>query len=212
MIRDSIDDAIPEILGGEEFVQTEHIKAAKAKYTGIFLREGDLNLSREDLDRVDYNSEDLKSDLYELAERTYKEREEEFGSEVMRELERVILLRSVDEHWMDHIDAMSELRRGIGLRAYAQHDPVIAYKNESFDMFEEMVASIRETTVRQIFTFRLKTADAPKREAVAKITNTSGDGTEVRKSPRRVAAKVGRNDPCPCGSGKKYKKCCGANE
>ncbi len=212
MIRDSIDDSIPEILGGEEFVQPEHIKAAKDKYMGIFLRPGDLNLTRDDLDRVDYSAEDLKDDLKKLAERTYADREKELGSEVMRELERVILLRSVDEHWMDHIDAMSELRRGIGLRAYAQHDPVIAYKNESFDMFEEMVASIRETTVRKIFTIRLQTPDAPKREAVAKITNVGGDGTEVRKSPRRVAAKIGRNDPCPCGSGKKYKKCCGANE
>ncbi|MBE6911097.1 MAG: preprotein translocase subunit SecA [Ruminococcaceae bacterium] len=212
MIRDSIDESVSELLGGEEYVQPEHITAAKEKFAGLFLREGDLNLTREDLDRVDYNVEDLKSDLYNLAERTYAEKEKEFGSEVMREVERVILLRSVDEHWMDHIDAMSELRRGIGLRAYAQHDPVIAYKNESFDMFEEMVSSIREMTVRKIFAFRLKTPDAPKREAVAKITATGGDGTEVKKSPRRVASKVGRNDPCPCGSGKKYKKCCGANE
>ena len=129
----------------------------------------------------------------------------------MRELERVVLLRVVDEHWMDHIDAMHDLRQGIRLRAYAQSDPVIAYKKESLDMFEEMIASIREQTVRRLYSVRLKKDQEIKRERVASgITeNHGGDGT-VKKQPRKVT-KIGRNDPCPCGSGKKYKMCCGRN-
>ena len=212
MIVESINLGVNEILAGETLVQTNHIEAVRSKYLGIFLKESDLRLTRDDLDRVDYNSEDLKSDLSEIAMRVYSEREAEIGSEVMRELERVVLLRNVDENWMEHIDAMSELRRGIGLRAYAQHDPVLAYKSEGFEMFEEMINTIRENTVRMMFTARVRGENAPERSAVAKITGEhGGDGTEVRKTPRKVE-KIGRNDPCPCGSGKKYKKCCGANE
>ena len=212
MICESIKLGVNEILAGETLVQTNHIEAVRSKYLGIFLKESDLRLTRDDLDRVDYNSEDLKSDLTEIAMRVYSERENELGSEVMRELERVVLLRNVDENWMEHIDAMSELRRGIGLRAYAQHDPVLAYKSEGFEMFEEMINTIRNNTVRMMFTARVRGENAPERSAVAKITGEhGGDNTEVRKTPRKVE-KIGRNDPCPCGSGKKYKKCCGANE
>ncbi len=212
MICESINLGVNEILAGETLVQTNHIEAVRSKYLGIFLKESDLRLTRDDLDRVDYNSEDLKSDLTEIAMRVYSEREAEIGSEVMRELERVVLLRNVDENWMEHIDAMSELRRGIGLRAYAQHDPVLAYKSEGFEMFEEMINTIRNNTVRMMFTARVRGENAPERSAVAKITGEhGGDNTEVRKTPRKVE-KIGRNDPCPCGSGKKYKKCCGANE
>ena len=130
----------------------------------------------------------------------------------MRELERVVLLRVVDEYWMDHIDAMQELRKGITLRAYAQTDPVVAYKREGFEMFDEMIAAIRDETVRRVFLARVRSQDSVKREKVAKnISEGASDGT-VRRQPVRKAAKVGRNDPCPCGSGKKYKKCCGMNE
>ena len=141
----------------------------------------------------------------------YEKKEEEITPELMRELERVVLLRVVDEHWMDHIDAMHDLRQGIRLRAYAQTDPVIAYKKESLDMFEEMIASIQEQTVRRLYSVRLKKDQEIKRERVASgITeNHGGDGT-VKKQPRKVT-KIGRNDPCPCGSGKKYKMCCGRN-
>ena len=126
----------------------------------------------------------------------------------MRELERVIMLRVVDEYWMDHIDAMQDLRQGIRLRAYAQTNPVDAYKNESLHMFEEMIAAIQEETIRRLFSVRLKTNEEVKRERVATgITEGRGDGT-VKKQPRKVQ-KVGRNEPCPCGSGKKYKHCCG---
>ena len=127
----------------------------------------------------------------------------------MREVERVIMLRVVDEFWMDHIDAMQELRQGIRLRAYAQTDPVIAYKQESLHMFEEMIDAIQEETVRRIYSFRLKTKEEIKRERVASgITEGFGGDKTVKKQPRRVQ-KIGRNDPCPCGSGKKYKNCCG---
>ena len=137
-------------------------------------------------------------------------RESSPGLPDMRELERVIMLRVVDEYWMDHIDAMQDLRQGIRLQAYAQSNPVDAYKRESLHMFEEMVSAIQEETVRRLYSVRLKTNQEVKRERVATgITEGRGDGT-VKKQPRRVQ-KVGRNDPCPCGSGKKYKQCCGRN-
>ena len=139
----------------------------------------------------------------------YEKKEAEITSPIMRELERVVLLRVVDEYWMDHIDAMSDLRQGIRLRAYAQTDPVIAYKKESLDMFEEMIAAIQEETVRRLYSVRLQKNEEVKRERVAKgmTESVGGDGT-VKKQPRKVT-KIGRNDPCPCGSGKKYKQCCG---
>jgi len=139
----------------------------------------------------------------------YEKKEQEFTSPVMREVERVVLLRVVDEYWMDHIDAMTDLRQGIGLRAYAQTDPIIAYKKESLEMFEEMISAIQEETVRRLYSVRLRKNEEVKRERVAKTTSESvgGDGT-VKKQPRKVK-KIGRNEPCPCGSGKKYKNCCG---
>ena len=136
------------------------------------------------------------------------------GRVPMRELERVILLRVVDEYWMDHIDAMQELRQGIGLRAYGQNDPVVAYKKEGYEMFESMIAAIQAETIRRIFLARVQVgATTVKRERVAKVTGESAgsDGT-VKKQPVKKDQKVGRNDPCPCGSGKKYKKCCGMHE
>ena len=129
----------------------------------------------------------------------------------MRSLERMVLLRNVDSKWMDHIDNMDELRRGIGLRAYGQQDPIVAYRMESYDMFDEMSESIREETVRQMLTIRIKTKEETERKQTAKITSESGasDGSEKGRTVRK-GKKVGPNDPCPCGSGKKYKKCCGA--
>ncbi|MBQ5777306.1 MAG: SEC-C domain-containing protein, partial [Oscillospiraceae bacterium] len=213
MISDSISDAVDNALGEERYVQTEHLDLLRSRYLGIFLTNDDLRMTRDELNEVDYSADDLKHDLSEIALRVYAARENEFTPDRMREIERVILLRNVDENWMEHIDAMSDLRRGIGLRAYAQHDPIVVYKSEGFDMFEEMIRTIRENTVRMMFTLRLSNGNAPERRAVAKITGThGGDDSEVRKTPRRVSTKVGRNDPCPCGSGKKYKKCCGADE
>ena len=160
----------------------------------------------------------LSEEMLETARGNYARREQminqamegrmEPGKSAMRELERVILLRVVDEFWMDHIDAMTELRQGIGLRAYGQSDPVVEYKREGFDMFEQMINAIQEETLRRLFTVRLKTNEELRRERVAKVTGQSGgaDGT-VKKQPVKKAAKIGRNDPCPCGSGLKWKKC-----
>ena len=119
------------------------------------------------------------------------------------------MLRVVDEYWMDNIDAMDELKQGIGLRAYGQHDPVVAYKEEGYEMFEAMVTAIREETVRRMFLVQLRPTQEVKREKVAKEVNTSGTSDKtVKAQPVRKGHKVGPNDPCPCGSGKKYKKCC----
>jgi preprotein translocase subunit SecA len=128
----------------------------------------------------------------------------------MRELERTTMLRVVDEYWMVNIDAMDDLKQGIGLKAYGQHDPVIAYKEEGFEMFQAMVTAIREETVRRMFLVQVRTNQEVKRERVAKETGTAAaTKSEVKKQPVRTAGtKVGPNDPCPCGSGKKYKKCC----
>ena len=143
----------------------------------------------------------------------YEEREEQFGSELMRELERMVLLRSVDSHWMDHIDAMDELRNGIFLRAYAQHDPVVEFRNEGYDMFNAMTESICEETTKMMLTVQIRRQEDVQRKQVANVTsaNVGGDGSE-KKAPVKKAAKIGPNDPCPCGSGKKYKKCCGKEE
>lgn len=147
------------------------------------------------------------------AEKKYESQKEKYGEAIMEELERKILLQNVDLRWMDHIDAMEELKRGIYLRSYGQQDPVVAFRMESFDMFDEMTAAIQEGTVTGILTVQLRTNEEVKREQQAKITGTSGgsDGSE-KKQPVRKAKKPGRNDPCPCGSGKKYKHCCGKDE
>ena len=163
-------------------------------------------------DAASLSSEELTERFCEAAEKTYAAKEAEVTSPIMRELERVILLRVVDEYWMDHIDAMDDLKQGIRLRAYANTDPIVAYKQESLAMFEEMIAAIQAETVRRLFSVRLRKDEEVKRERVAKATveNVGGDGTTPKKQPRKVT-KIGRNDPCPCGSGKKYKNCCGRN-
>ena len=143
----------------------------------------------------------------------YGEQESKYGADILSELERKVLLYNVDMRWMDHLDAMDELQRGIYLRSYGQQDPVVAFRMESFDMFDEMTAMIREGTVTTLLTFEIKSDEDVKREQTAKITGTNGgsDGSE-KKQPVRKGKKIGRNDPCPCGSGKKYKKCCGRFE
>ena len=163
-------------------------------------------------DATSLSSDELTERFCEAAEKTYEAKEAEVTSPIMRELERVILLRVVDEYWMDHIDAMDDLKQGIRLRAYANTDPIVAYKQESLSMFEEMIAAIQAETVRRLFSVRLRKDEEVKRERVAKATveNVGGDGTTPKKQPRKVT-KIGRNDPCPCGSGKKYKNCCGRN-
>ena len=139
---------------------------------------------------------------------TYAAREQEFGAERMREIERIILLRVVDEYWMDNIDAMEDLKQGIRLRAYGQTDPVVAYKREGFAMFDGMINAIREETVRRLYLFRLRTEEDIRRKQVAKITATGGAADKTVKQQPVKKIKIGANDPCPCGSGKKYKYCC----
>ncbi len=145
-----------------------------------------------------------------IAEKVYRRQEEVNGNERMREVERVITLRVVDQKWMDHIDAMDQLRQGIGLRAYGQRDPVQEYKLEGYEMFEEMVKNIQEEVVTLLFHVRVQ-SNVPKREKVAEpISATHGEDGPKKPAVNRNR-KIGRNDPCPCGSGKKYKNCCGAN-
>ncbi|HHW48966.1 MAG TPA: preprotein translocase subunit SecA [Clostridiaceae bacterium] len=174
----------------------------------IFPNIKTLDMSEDE--RKGISAEELKERLMSEAVEAYEAKEREFGPELMREVERVVLLRVVDEKWMDHIDAMDQLRHGIGLRAYGQRDPVIEYKFEGFEMFEEMIKNIQEDAVRIILRMRVDREKALERKKVAEpvaATHGSGPGRPVLRS----SGKVGRNEPCPCGSGKKYKKCCGAN-
>ena len=180
-------------------------------YLGWLIGPEDLHFTPSQME--DIEPDQITGDLQEMARALYEKREQEFTSPIMREVERVVLLRNVDQEWMDHIDAMEQLQDGIRLRAYAQQDPVVEYRLEGFDMFDAMIATIRENTARMVLTVRLRQKEAPQREQVAKETSagTAGDKT-VKRQPVRKQKKPGRNDPCPCGSGLKYKKCCGRNE
>lgn len=180
--------------------------AIRSSAEGILVPVGSLNFSKDDIESLD--KEDLKEKLIELIKDKYEAKEQELGSELMRELERVILLRVVDQKWMDHIDAMDQLRHGIGLRAYGQRDPVIEYKFEGFAMFEEMISSIQEDALKFILNTHIDREQMPQREKVAEPV-TASHGDEPKKPVSKKSDKVGRNDNCPCGSGKKYKMCCG---
>ena len=173
---------------------------------GTYFLPGSVSMSAEALSGADQDQ--ICEQLIAAAEKTYQAKETELTPNVMREVERVILLRVVDEYWMDHIDAMEDLKQGIRLQAYGNTNPVDAYKRESLDMFDEMVAAIQEETVRRLYSVRLRKDEEVKRERVAKATveNVGGDGSAPKKQPQRVK-KIGRNDPCPCGSGLKWKKC-----
>ena len=209
MMNTAISNHVHAAFAGQPHLDLASCREMMRGLEGVYFPKYAVRFTEEEITSL--SAEDFTDAFIDAAAAFYEKKEEELSSEVMRELERVVLLRVVDEHWMDHIDAMHDLRQGIRLRAYAQSDPVIAYKKESLDMFEEMIASIREETVRRLYSVRLKKDQEIKRERVASgITeNHGGDGT-VKKQPRKVA-KIGRNDPCPCGSGKKYKMCCGRN-
>ncbi|WP_041701355.1 preprotein translocase subunit SecA [Gottschalkia acidurici] len=177
--------------------------AGLENYINNVIPMGELNI--ENVESL--TKESLVDTLKEKARLLYEQKEEEVGEEALRELERVILLRMVDTKWMDHIDAMDQLKQGIGLRAMGQQDPVRAYQTEGFDMFEEMINSIQEDTLKNLY--HLQRAENIERERVAEPISTSHGDEEVKKKPVVVKEKIGRNDPCPCGSGKKYKVCCG---
>ena len=203
-----IDDTITEIC---EFYCPQSQKPEEQNRAGLLGKYGWL-ISEDDI-RGLTKTADITELLLNRAHAIYDERRKMFGDELMDEIERKGLLQNVDMRWMNHIDAMEELKRGISLRAYAQKDPVVAFREESFDMFEEMTNEIREGTVEFVLRVRIRTEEDVKREQQAKITATSGSGDgSVKKAPVKKGEKVGRNDPCPCGSGKKYKKCCGMNE
>ena len=200
ILRDQIDTAVAEATSENAgAVDSDALDTLKTTLGGLYIPK-DAQLHSD-------NVQDLADEIYGLALKVYEEKETAIGTPMMRELERVMMLRVVDEFWMDNIDAMDDLKQGIGLRAYGQHDPVIAYKEEGYQMFESMVASIREETLRRIFLAQVRPAQEIKREKVAKETGTSGDSV-MKKKPVRSEKKAGPNDPCPCGSGKKYKKCC----
>ena len=211
MIKETIEETVNQYLSDDEVHDNWNITGLRDHYMGYLTGPNDLNYTVNEL--ADLEKSDITNQLIDKAMNLYSEREKLFGPELLRELERVILLKTVDTKWIDHIDAMDELRRGISLRAYGQRNPVVEYRLEGFDMFDAMVESIRADTARLLLTVQLKSNDEPKREQVAKPTAVSlgGGDKSVKKQPVRKQ-KIGRNDPCPCGSGKKYKKCCGLHE
>ncbi|HHY91066.1 MAG TPA: preprotein translocase subunit SecA [Clostridiales bacterium] len=201
MIRDLIAKVCEAYSGGSEYPEEWDLQAIENTLHPIFLPKDAIDFD----DLKESTKEEFQEKLFKIAEELYIQKEEEIGEERMRELERVILLRVVDSKWMDHIDAMDQLRQGIGLRAIGQEDPVRAYQIEGYDMFEEMIRNIQEDTVRHLFHVTVETET--QRKHVVKVTQTSGGEPEPQK-PVVKKKTVGRNDPCPCGSGKKYKKCC----
>ena len=209
MMNTSITHLVQNAFSGIQHLDMTSCQELLRQVEGLYFPKYAVRFSQEQLDAMDAQA--VTDAFTQAAAGYYQQKEDEFTAPVMREVERVVLLRVVDEYWMEHIDAMSDLRQGIRLRAYAQTDPIIAYKKESLEMFEEMIAAIQDETVRRLYSVRLKKNEEVKRERVANATSESvgGDGT-VKKQPRKVK-KIGRNEPCPCGSGKKYKNCCGRN-
>ena len=210
MVKEYVTGTVNSICQGSATVTRAQADAVLKAFTGLFLLPGQVQLDDGRISSM--TPEALGELMCEKAMDFYEFKEKDLGSHVMRELERVVLLKTVDQLWMDHIDAMQELRRGIGLNAYAQVNPIDEYKRQGFDMFEEMISEVRSRTAKLIFLARVRGAE-PQRERVAKETSESGagDGT-ITKRPTVKGKKVGRNDPCPCGSGLKYKKCCGKNQ
>ena len=207
-IGEFIDLTVDQYIAGEQYPENWNITGLTEYLEQFFVPEGALSFTTSEIE--DLTRDSLVDKICKIAEEQYALKEEEFGSEELREIERIILLRAVDTKWMDHIDDMERLRQGIGLRAYAQRDPIIEYKEEGYIMYEAMLQAITEDIIRLLFHVRAE--KKLEREQVAKTTSTSGgssDGTIEKKPYVRANEKIGRNDPCPCGSGLKYKKCCG---
>ena len=204
MLQDIIYSTVSDKLSQNGGVaDDDSMRAILAQLQGIYFPRGAYQIPKDMP-----NGDTLSEELYQLALQTYQRKEAQYTPAVMRELERVVMLRVVDEYWMDHIDAMDDLRQGIGLQSYAQHDPVVAYQRESYEIFEAMRVAVREETVRKLFLLQLQPTQEVKRVAVAKETATNSDKTVKSQPVRKADKKVGPNDPCPCGSGKKYKQCC----
>ena len=221
MISEFISSTVNDALAGGTAENQEHLNEVVAPFEKYFLKRGEITM--ESLGGK-AKADKIIEAVSEAARRVYAEREKQFGLDpngvpVMREIERVVMLRVVDEYWMDHIDAMDELKRGIGLRGYGNIKPIDAYKQEGFDMFEAMINGIREETVRRLYTIRVRKEQTIERKAVSKNQAANVGGEQVKKKPIRKAPKPGRNDPCPCGRMKpdgsrrlKYKECCGSKE
>ena len=221
MISEFISSTVNDALAGGTAENQEHLNEVVAPFEKYFLKRGEITM--ESLGGK-AKADKIIEAVSEAARRVYAEREKAFGLDpngvpVMREIERVVMLRVVDEYWMDHIDAMDELKRGIGLRGYGNIKPIDAYKQEGFDMFEAMINGIREETVRRLYTIRVRKEQTIERKAVSKNQAANVGGEQVKKKPIRKAPKPGRNDPCPCGRMKpdgsrrlKYKECCGSKE
>ncbi len=206
MMEEYITGSVMQYLVDEKNHDEWNLDGLRDRLMGWITEENDLRFSPEELRRM--TRDDIAGLLLEKAEGRYNAQRELFG-DAFEEIERVVLLRNVDTLWMDHIDAMEELKRGIGLRGYAQQDPVVAYRLEGFEMFDQMIEGIKENTVRMLLTIRPRPQVEMKREQTMKPLATGEDGT-VKKVPMKAdKKKPGRNDPCPCGSGLKYKKCCG---
>ena len=204
MLRGVVDSTTAEVLsqtGGVADADTA--QEVYNRFAGIYFPKNGYTLPQGEV-----TQQELADTIYDLALATYNAKEQRYTPAVMRELERVVMLRVVDEYWMDNIDAMDDLKQGIGLRAYGQHDPVIAYKHEGYELFQAMITAIREETIRRMFLAEIRPTQEVKRQKVAKETGTSAPDKTVKKQPVRSEKKAGPNDPCPCGSGKKYKKCC----
>jgi len=204
MLRDVVYSTTSDVLsqfGG--VADAETARKVYDRFAGIYFPRNGYQLPEGEI-----SQQELADTIYDLAVSVYDAKEQRYTPAVMRELERVVMLRVVDEYWMDNIDAMDDLKQGIGLRAYGQHDPVIAYKEEGYEMFQAMVSAIREETIRRLFQAEIRPAQEVKRVKVAKETGTSAPDKSIKKQPVRSEKKAGPNDPCPCGSGKKYKKCC----
>ena len=207
MMDELIENTVNLYLPEEDVKEHWNIVGLKDYFLGWLISDEDLSFEDNELD--DIARDDIISALNDKAKEIYSAKEKEYGEEIIRELERVILLKVVDTKWMAHIDDMDELKKGIGLRAFGQKNPVVEYRYEGFEMFDAMVDSIREDTVRMLLTVKLQKNVVPEREQVQKPDAPNAGAGDGSFSEERKSNKVGDNDPCPCGSGKKYKKCCG---
>ena len=207
MMHTSISNHVSLAFGENQHLDEAGYREMLRGLEGMYFAKGAVQVPASEI--AGKSEQDFTDLFIEAAEKTYAAKETEITAPIMRELERVIMLRVVDEYWMDHIDAMDDLKQGIRLQAYGNNDPVDVYKRESLSMFEEMVSAIQDETVRRLYSVRLKKDEEVKRERVAKgmVENVGGDGTAPKKQPVKKAVKIGRNDPCPCGSGLKWKKC-----
>lgn len=221
MIREFVSSTVAAAMHGEPAETSQQLDDVLAPFEKLFLPHGAITLEqfggKVKQDALTERVDDIAMKVYEAREKAFGDGPN--GMPLMRELERVVMLRVVDEYWMDHIDAMDNLRRGIGLRGYGNIKPIDAYKKEGFDMFEAMISGIRSEVVRRIYTVRVRKEERVERKSVTKnaVANAGGDAS-VRKQPVKKVKKPGRNDPCPCGKLRpnglpmKFKDCCGKNQ